>query len=80
MRARRGAALGAVQGAAEVVPVSSSAQLVLVPWLLGWEQPADRTAFAAGLHAGSCAGLAWALRDELRRLTPREVLVLGAVS
>lgn len=53
---------------------------MLVPWLLGWEQPADRTALAAGLHAGSCAGLAWALRDELRRLTPREVLVLGAVS
>ncbi|MHB8961306.1 MAG: undecaprenyl-diphosphate phosphatase [Candidatus Limnocylindrales bacterium] len=72
--------LGAVQGVAEVVPVSSSAQLALVPELLGWEQPADRTGFAAGLHAGSCLGLAWALRDDLRRLTLPEVLVLGAVS
>jgi undecaprenyl-diphosphatase len=59
-----------VQGVAEVVPVSSSAQLVLLPWLAGWEQPAHRTAFAAALHAGSCAGIAFALRSELRALRP----------
>lgn len=40
------------------MPVSSSAQLVLVPWLLGWPAPDGRTAFAAALHAGSCAGIA----------------------
>jgi len=40
------------------VPVSSSAQLVLLPWLLGWAPPPDRTGFAAALHAGSCAGIA----------------------
>jgi len=57
--------LGAVQGAAEVVPVSSSAQVALLPWLLGWRGPASRTAFGAGLHLGSCAGLAVALRREL---------------
>jgi undecaprenyl-diphosphatase len=28
--------LGVVQGATEYIPVSSSAHLVLVPWLLGW--------------------------------------------
>ena len=47
-----------MQGVAEVVPVSSSAQLTLLPWLLGWEPPADRTGFAAALHAGSCVGIA----------------------
>ena len=62
------------------MPVSSSAQLALLPWLLDWEQPTDRTAFAAALHAGSCAGLVWALRDDLRLLAVREVLALGAVS
>ena len=55
-------------------PVSSSAQLVLLPWLLGWEQPEDRTRFAAGLHAGSAVGLALALREDLPSLTPRLVL------
>ena len=29
--------LGLVQGATEFIPVSSSAHLVLLPWLLGWE-------------------------------------------
>lgn len=80
MRAFRGAVLGLVQGVAEVAPVSSSAQLVLLPWLLGWEPPADRTAFGAGLHAGSCLGIAWALRDDLRRLTARDSAVLLAAS
>ncbi len=68
------------QGVAEVVPVSSSAQLVLLPWLLGWEQPADRTTFAAGLHAGSCLGIAWALRSELRALHPGEIALLAGAS
>ena len=65
---------------AEVEPVSSSAQLVLLPWLLGWEAPADRTAFGAGLHAGSCLGITWALRHDLRRLTARDAAVLLAAS
>jgi undecaprenyl-diphosphatase len=70
--------LGVVQGVAEVLPVSSSAQLSLLPWLLDWEPAADRTGFAAGLHAGSTIGLAAALRADLatldRRTTGRLVL------
>lgn len=73
-------ALGLVQGVTEVVPVSSSAHLALLPWLLGWEPPGERTALAAGLHAGSCAGLVLALRRDLLALRPRDVLLLGAVS
>ncbi|MGZ6826254.1 MAG: undecaprenyl-diphosphate phosphatase [Mycobacteriales bacterium] len=65
------AALGVVQGVAEVAPVSSSAQLALLPWLLRWPQPEDRTAFAAALHAGSCAGLAVAHRRDLLALDRR---------
>lgn len=60
--------LGAVQGVAEVAPVSSSAQLVLLPELLGWPQPPHRTAFAAALHLGSTVGIAVALRRELAAL------------
>jgi undecaprenyl-diphosphatase len=72
--------LGAAQGVAEVVPVSSSAHLALLPWLLDWPEPADRTTFAAGLHAGSCAGIAWALRDDVRRLRRTEICVLAAAT
>ena len=68
------------QGVAEVVPVSSSAQLVLVPWLLGWAPPEDRTTFAAGLHAGSCLGIAWALRSDLRALDRHTALLLAGAS
>jgi undecaprenyl-diphosphatase len=53
---------------------------VLVPWLLGWEQPADRTTFAAGLHAGSCIGIAWALRDELLSLDRRTALTIAGAT
>ena len=63
--------MGVLQGAAEVVPVSSSAQLSLVPLLLGWPPADDRNGFAAGLHAGSCLGVAWSLRSELRALDRR---------
>src|SRR5206468_9096972 len=80
LRARQGASLGVVQGVAEVLPVSSSAQLTLLPWLLGWEEAADRTTFAAALHAGSCAGIAWSLRDDIRRLRPRDVMTIAATS
>jgi len=60
-----------------VVPVSSSAQLHLLPWLLlrragaGPAPPAGHTSLAAALHAGSCAGIAWSLRHDLpdRRTT-----------
>jgi undecaprenyl-diphosphatase len=31
--------LGIVQGVTEYIPISSSAHLVLVPWLLGWPEP-----------------------------------------
>lgn len=74
------ALLGLVQGVAEVVPVSSSAQLVLVPWVLGWPPPPDRTTFAAGLHAGSCLGITWAVRRDLRALDRRALGLLAAAT
>ena len=65
MRASEALLLGAVQGLTEVVPVSSSAHLTLLPWLLGQPPAPDRTALAAGLHAGSCLGIALGLRRDL---------------
>jgi undecaprenyl-diphosphatase len=47
--------LGAVQGLTEFLPVSSSAHLIIVPWLFGWEDPG--LAFDVALHMGTLAAL-----------------------
>jgi undecaprenyl-diphosphatase len=57
----RAALLGAVQGPAELLPVSSSAHLALLPWFAGWRDDrldAElRKSFEVALHAGTAAAL-----------------------
>ena len=43
--------LGVVQGLGEFLPISSSAHLILVPWLFGWDDPG--LAFDVALHWGT---------------------------
>jgi undecaprenyl-diphosphatase len=54
-------ALGALHGPAELVPVSSSAHVALIPQLLGWPSAGleddVRKAFEVFLHAGTLGGL-----------------------
>lgn len=46
--------LGAVQGLAEFIPISSSAHLIIVPWLFGWNDPfIDSLDFDVALHLGT---------------------------
>jgi undecaprenyl-diphosphatase len=63
-------ALGALHGPAELMPVSSSGHVALVPWLLHWDyaraDPEVRKAFEVALHAGTAAALLIALRHEVR--------------
>jgi undecaprenyl-diphosphatase len=47
--------LGAVQGLTEFLPVSSSAHLIIVPWLFRWEDPG--LAFDVALHLGTLLAL-----------------------
>ena len=49
------AVLGALQGFAEVLPISSSAHLILVPWLLRW--PESGLTFDVALHLGTFLAL-----------------------
>ena len=57
--------LGIVQGVTEFAPVSSSAHLVLVPWVFGW--PSPTVAFDAILHWGTLtAVLIYFWRDWVR--------------
>lgn len=48
-------ALGTLQGTTEFLPISSSAHLALLPWLLGWEDPG--LTFDVALHMGTLAAL-----------------------
>lgn len=49
------AILGALQGFAEVLPISSSAHLILIPWLLKW--PESGLTFDVALHLGTFLAL-----------------------
>ncbi len=61
--------LGLLQGPCELLPVSSSAHVELVPWLARWPYASlagsERKSFAAALHAGTGLALAIHMRDEL---------------
>lgn len=46
---------GVVQGVCEFLPISSTAHLILVPWLLGWSDPG--VAFDVALHLGTAAAV-----------------------
>jgi undecaprenyl-diphosphatase len=59
--------LGLVQGLAEFLPISSSAHLVLVPWVFGWPDPG--LAFDVALHVGTLVAVLWYFRHEWLRLT-----------
>ena len=47
--------LGAIQGFAEVLPISSSAHLILIPWLLKW--PESGLTFDVARHLGTFLAL-----------------------
>jgi undecaprenyl-diphosphatase len=58
--------LGIVQGIAEFAPISSSAHLIIVPWLFGWDNPAlSGLAFDVALHLGTLAAVVVYFRREL---------------
>ncbi len=79
--------LGTIQGLTEFLPVSSSAHLIIVPWLLRWRDPG--LAFDVVLHLGTLlALLAYYWRDWLDMVTsladgrpkPRRLLLLLIVA
>lgn len=77
--------LGAVQGPAELLPVSSSAHIQLVPWFAGWPwnelDPSERKSFEVALHAGAAAALVIGQRRlmarELRSFDSRRAAVVA---
>jgi undecaprenyl-diphosphatase len=64
--------LGGIQGPAELLPISSSGHMTVLPWFLGWDyehlDPQLRKAFEVTLHGASGLALALILREELSEL------------
>lgn len=65
-------ALGAVQGLTELLPVSSSGHLILVPWLADWTylkaHPDLNKTFDVALHVGTLVAIVSYFRREVWRL------------
>lgn len=59
--------LGALQGFTEVLPISSSAHLILIPWLFGW--PESGLTFDVALHLGTFLALAFYFRRDVVEMT-----------
>lgn len=82
---RRAALLGAVQGPTELMPVSSSAHLRIVPWLAGWPteelDAEERKAFEVAVHGGAALALVVGQRrliaTEAAELDLRRLAVIG---
>lgn len=69
--------LGAVQGIAEFLPISGSAHLVLVPWLLGWHiQPDPASALNVLGEMGALVAVVGFFWTDLRGLVRAGVLSL----
>jgi undecaprenyl-diphosphatase len=61
--------LGIVQGLTEYIPISSSAHLIIIPWLLRWNDPAlTSLTFDVALHLGTLVAVVWFFADDWVRL------------
>jgi undecaprenyl-diphosphatase len=78
-------ALGALHGPAELLPISSSGHIAVVPWLIGWDHrrldDELRKSFEVALHTGTAAALLISLRrevkDAVRGLSVRRLWQIG---
>jgi undecaprenyl-diphosphatase len=64
--------LGIVQGATELLPISSSGHLILVPWAAGWhyleQHPDFNKTFDVALHLGTLVAVILYFRRDVGRL------------
>ena len=69
--------LGIVQGLTEFLPVSSSGHLIVVPELLGWDDPfIESLAFSVMLHVATLLALLVYFRSDWLRLIPAGLATL----
>ena len=73
--------LGIVQGATEFIPVSSSGHLVIVPWLMGWQDDAYAgLLFDTVLHWGTLVAIFWVFWPDFLQLIKAALRSIGTRS
>ena len=65
------AILGIIQGLTEFLPISSSAHLIIIPWLTGWEQKG--IAFDVFVHVGTAISVLVFFRNEWIQLAKETI-------
>lgn len=68
------AVLGIVQGLTEFIPISSSAHLLVLPWLMGWE--AMGLTFDVVLHGGTLLAILFYFRLEWKEILTETVRLI----
>ena len=69
--------MGIVQGLTEFLPISSSGHLIIVPYLLGWDDPfITSLAFSVMLHVGTLVALLVYFWRDWLRLVPAGLATL----
>jgi len=71
--------LGMVQGITEFFPISSTAHLVILPWLLQWQGQVNSLTFDVALHAGTLGSLFICLRKDIRDMLGKDLKLLALV-
>ena len=73
--------LGIVQGITEFFPISSTAHLVIFPWVFKWKGLVNSLSFDVALHAGTLGSLVICFRRELVAMLgkKRRLLLLIAI-
>jgi undecaprenyl-diphosphatase len=61
--------LGILQGLTEFLPISSSGHLIVVPWILGWEEYDHKLTFDVALHFGTFLAVVGYFWQDLWRIT-----------
>ncbi len=71
--------LGIVQGVTEFFPVSSTAHLILLPWLFHWTGDMNTLTFDVALHAGTLLALLLCFYKDWIDMVLRDRTMLGII-
>jgi undecaprenyl-diphosphatase len=71
--------LGIIQGITEFFPISSTAHLVILPWLLDWKGHVSSLTFDVALHAGTLCSVLICMRNDIKEMLGKNLRLFSLV-